>query len=322
MVYRRRIRSMAEGGVLAAVAILFAFMSAYLPLIGSFVNLIWPVPLVLLGVRNGYKWSLLTTVVVGILIALLMHPLQAVSIVVGFGLIGIVLGHAIRNQYGPVKTLAVGSAASLLSKAAVMGILFLVSGINPLIDQSDIAAQALEKSIEVYQSFGLTGDQLAQMKEQMALMASMIKIILPAGLVMAAVLDTFLNYWVARLVLRRLGHVVPAFPAFSRWRLPTVFAYAFIAAIGLLYWATTHELQWLKDIALNLQVLSSVFLFLQGLSLVFYLTERYQIGKMVRTVAIFLIVTNGLLSQVVILAGAFDMVLDYRRLRKNGSTEQ
>ncbi len=318
----RRIRPMAEGGILTAVAILFAFMSAYLPVIGAFVNLIWPVPIILLGVRHGYKWSLLTTAAAGLLIALLMHPLHAVSIVVGFGLIGIVLGHAIREKYGAMKTLAVGSLASLLSKAAVMGIAFLVSGVDPLFGQSDIAAKALEQSLELYQSMGIQGEQLDKMRENMATIGSLIKIILPAGFVMAAVVDTYLNYVVARLVLRKLGHVLPEFPPFSRWQLPRAIAYAFVLALVMLYWGQTREIGWLKDVAMNIQVISSAMLFVQGLSLAVFLLERYNVSRLFRGMLFFFIFTNGFLTQIVILAGAFDMVLDYRRLREQDSAEE
>ena len=117
-----RVRSMVEGGLLAAIAIIFAIISVYLPIIGPFVNLLWPVPIILLGVRHGYKWSIMATVVAGVIISMLVHPLQAVSVVVGFGLIGIVLGYAFRMEFSPAKTMLWGSAASLLSKIALLAI--------------------------------------------------------------------------------------------------------------------------------------------------------------------------------------------------------
>ena len=98
-----RVRPMVEGGILAAVAILFALISVYVPFIGVFVDLIWPVPIILLGVRNGYKWSIMATLVAGVLIAILLGPLRAVGVAIGFGLIGITLGHAFRKNYSPVK---------------------------------------------------------------------------------------------------------------------------------------------------------------------------------------------------------------------------
>ena len=97
-----RVRPMVEGGILSAVAILFALISVYIPFIGAFINLIWPVPIILLGVRHGYKWSMMATAVAGILIAILVHPLHAVAVAIGFGMTGIVLGHCFRKHLSPV----------------------------------------------------------------------------------------------------------------------------------------------------------------------------------------------------------------------------
>ena len=73
-----RVKPMVESGILSAVAILFAIISAYVPVLGAFINIIWPVPLVLLGVRHGHKWSIMATVVAGLITAMLLHPLHAV----------------------------------------------------------------------------------------------------------------------------------------------------------------------------------------------------------------------------------------------------
>ena len=129
-----RVKPMVEGGILSAVAILFALISVYIPLIGAFVNMIWPVPIILLGVRHGYKWSLMATVVAGILIAILLHPLHAVGVAIGFGLTGIALGQCFRRNLSPVHSVLIGSVASLASKLIVLAISAAVMGINPLAD--------------------------------------------------------------------------------------------------------------------------------------------------------------------------------------------
>ena len=49
----------------------------------------------------------------------------------------------------------------------------------------------------------------AKMGEQMKAMAELMKIIFPVAFVMASGVDTYLNYWAARAVLRKLGHQVP-----------------------------------------------------------------------------------------------------------------
>ena len=314
-----RVRPMVEGGILSGVAILFALISVYIPIIGAFINLIWPVPIILLGVRHGYKWSLMATAVAGILIALLIHPLHAVSVAVGFGLTGIVLGHCFRRKYRPVTSVLIGSVASLVSKLIVLGISAAVLGINPLADQSAAMSKAIEQAISVYRSFGMKETDLAQITENMRGMLELMKLILPAGLALASVVDTYLNFLVSRSVLRKLGHHIDPFPAFSRWSLYPVVLYVFIVSVLMLYWGKSRDITWLADAGLNLQVASSMLLMLQGLSMIFFYSLKYQVPKFIRWMLVVFVLSNGFITQMVVFAGAFDIAMDFRKLRRPAS---
>jgi len=313
--HQTRVVSMTEGGVLAAVAVVFALVSVYIPVLGTFVNLIWPVPVILLGVRHGFKWSILTTIVAGAIIALMMHPLQAASIVVGFGLIGIVLGHAIRSGMSPARAMLWGGAASLVSKAAVLGLVAVVMGINPLNTQSEAMGKAMEQAMNFYRTIGLNEQTIAQTAEMMQHVTELMKIIIPAAFVMAAGVDTYLNFVVARAVLKKLGHPVPGFPPFKNWHMPLVVAYAFGISLVMIYFGKAREVPELYSVGLNLQMLSSVLLLIQGLALFYFLADKYSLSRFVRGLILVLIFSNGILTQAVIFTGAFDLILDYRHLR-------
>lgn len=309
------VRPMVEGGVLSAIAIIFAMISAYLPVVGAFVNLIWPVPIILLGVRHGYKWSIMATAVAGTLIAILMHPLHAVSVVVGFGLIGITIGHAFRQKFSPVKTLLWGSAASLLSKIAVIGIAILVMGTNPLNMQGDVMLQATEQALGFYRDMGMSEENLAQMRETMIQAMGLMQIILPIGFAGAAVVDTYLNFWVAKAVLRRMGHTVEPFPPIREWTFPRAVAYVFVLATGAVYFGKTQEITWLYNIGFNVYIATMLLLAAQGLALFYFLAGKYNLSKILRAIILFLILSNGFLTQILVFAGVFDLMADYRKLR-------
>lgn len=311
-----RVKPMVEGGILSAIAILFALISVYLPLIGPFVNLIWPVPIILLGVRHGYKWSIMATIVSGIVIAMLMHPMHAVSVVVGFGLIGIVLGYAFRMGYNSSKTMFYGTIASIISKAAMLAIGAAVTGINPFNMQGDVMAKAMAQAVEVYRNFGMAEQDLTKITESMQTVVELMKIILPAGFIMASVVDTCLNFLIAKAVLKKLGHSIPDFPPFKHWALPDYIVYFFALAVVMIYWGSTREITILYNVGMNLQVMTSILLLVQGLALINFLVDKYKLSRLTKGIILFLIFTNGLFAQILIFAGAIDMVIDYRHLRK------
>ncbi len=317
-----KVRSMVEGGLLAGIAIIFALISAYLPIVGPFVNLLWPVPIILLGVRHGYKWSIMATVVSGLIIAMLIHPLQAVGVVVGFGLIGIVVGYAFRMEFSPAKTMFWGTIASILSKAALLGIGMAVTGINPFVMQGEVMTKAMEQGIEVYRNFGIAEEELTKMKDSMQAVFEIVKVILPAGFIMASVLDTFLNFLIAKKVLKKLGHHIEDFPPFKNWSVPDYIVYFFALSLVMIYWGDSRQITLLYQLGMNLQVITSSLLLVQGLALFYYFVDKYNLSRAVKGIILFLILINGFMSQVLIFAGAIDTILDYRRLRTPGKKEE
>lgn len=316
-----QIKPMVEAGILASIAIMFAFMSAYLPVIGAFIHLVWPVPIMLLGVRHGVKWSTLATVVAGILIAVLLHPLHAVSVVVGFGLTGIVLGHGLREKFNPAKTLLWGSAASLISSAAVVAISMVVMGANPFTIQQEAMTKALEQAIDFYRQMGMKEEELQQMTTTMGAVMELLKIILPAGFALAAVVTAYLNFTVAKIVLKKLGYYVEPFPPFREWQMPKIALYTFVVAVLCMYWGHSREITWLYTVGVNVQMISMIFLIVQGLALFYYLADKYKLSRLIRGIILFLVFTNGIMLQVIIFAGAFDMAMNYRQMRSRDMSD-
>ena len=75
----RKTSAMVEAGILAAIAIVMALISMYVPVAGVFVNFVWPLPIIICGMRHGLKWSLMSLTVAGIIVAIIISPLQAFS---------------------------------------------------------------------------------------------------------------------------------------------------------------------------------------------------------------------------------------------------
>lgn len=316
-----KVRPMVESGLLAAFSVILAVIGAYLPMIGGFFNLLWPVPIVLLGVRHGYKWSMLATVVAGVIISLLIHPLQALRVVIAFGLIGIVLGHAFRKNFSPGKTILWGVGASLISKAALLGIGIVTTGLNPFNLEGEIMAKSVEQTIEMYRQMGTPEEKLAQVTEQMQIAIALFKIMIPSVLMLTAVVDTFLNFFIAKVVLRKLGQDVEDFPPFKNWTVPDYSVYFFALSLVMMYWGDSRDITMIYNSGVNICALSVVALFIQGVSLFYYLGDKYNLSRIVRGIILLLIMSNVFLMLLLVYFGAADAIIDYRRLRKSPKIE-
>ena len=54
-----------------------ALISMYVPVLGAFVNFVWPLPIVICGCRHGLKWSVMTLLVATIIVAMIISPINA-----------------------------------------------------------------------------------------------------------------------------------------------------------------------------------------------------------------------------------------------------
>ncbi len=307
-------RPTVEAGIMAAIAVVFALISVYVPVVGAFVTFLWPVPIILLGVRHGFRWSVMATVVAGVLSAILISPLKAIHIVVGFGLIGLVFGHAFRAGFGPFKTILWGSVVCLISNLALMGLTFVVMGVNPFAFQIESMEKSMVEAIELYRGFGMTETMIAQMQEQFKIMMTLFQVLLPALLTLSAVFQTYLNFLLARAVLRKLGHATPAFPPFREWSLPKAMLYIAALATAALFFSQNLQSDLLAKIAVNILGGSLILLFGQGLALFYYLADKYNLSRLMRTIILIIILTNALLQTAAVFAGIFDLAVNFRQL--------
>ncbi|MDT8903286.1 YybS family protein [Anaeroselena agilis] len=306
-------RPTVEAGIMSAIAVIFALISVYVPVVGAFVTFLWPVPIILLGVRHGFRWSVMATVVAGVLSAILISPFKAVNIVVGFGLVGLVFGHAFRAGFGPFKTILWGSVVCLISNLALMGLTFVVMGINPFNLQIETMEKAMTEAVEFYRGYGMTEAALAQMRQQFKVMMTLFQVLLPALLAMSAVFQTYLNFILARAVLRKLGHQTISFPPFKEWSLPRQMLHFVTLAAATLFIGQYLHHELIGKIGLNLLGVAAILLFGQGLALFYFLADKYNLSRLMRNIILIMILVNSFLQIAAVFAGFFDLAVGYRQ---------
>jgi uncharacterized protein YybS (DUF2232 family) len=106
---------MVEGAIFAAIAIVFNLLFYYVPFVGVFINLIMPLPIVICGIRNGMRYSILSTVVASAIVAMLISPVHSLFFLAVFGIMGVALGECVHRQLPMKKLFVISTAAGLVS---------------------------------------------------------------------------------------------------------------------------------------------------------------------------------------------------------------
>ena len=134
---------MVEGAICAAIAIVFNLLFAYVPFMGIILNLIMPLPLVVCGMRNGMRWSIMAAVVSTVLVAMTVNPIHALFYIGVYGVMGIVLGECMHRHLPAQKLLLYASIGALASIGINMLLALYVMGIHPV----DMMFQSLDDAI-------------------------------------------------------------------------------------------------------------------------------------------------------------------------------
>jgi uncharacterized protein YybS (DUF2232 family) len=310
-------RSMVEGALLSAITVLLSIASIYLPLIGTLATFVWPVPIIILMLRHGMRTSIMATIVSGLIVSLLATPIDAVTIILGFGLTGIALGYAIRKEYSPGKIVLIGTGASVISKVIIIGISMLVMKINPINMQMDILVESLEGASEFYSSIGINPENIEPLLNSLKEMAKILPIIIPSILLLASIMDAFLNFNVARLVLKKLGHTIKPLPPFIYWQLPIYTVPMFLAgmAMSMLYYFYPSEI--LRFIGMNLTIFFPYLFMIQGLSLLAFFLNRMKANKILRITIVIFVIFNPVFSRILVFAGLLEILFNFRKLKKS-----
>lgn len=116
---------LAEGGLLADVAIVLELAAIYLPIVGTLLSFAVPTPFAILMLRRGTRATLLAGAVAAFLISILCGPhfgwrmgLEALA--------GLILGGAMRTRIRPsVAFLGVTLLVATLTFAAALGVIFI-----------------------------------------------------------------------------------------------------------------------------------------------------------------------------------------------------
>ncbi|HIU64967.1 MAG TPA: YybS family protein [Candidatus Avacidaminococcus intestinavium] len=309
--------AMVEAGILAAIAIVFALISTYIPVFGMLINFIWALPIVLCGMRNGLRWSIMTLIVSGIVIAMLLNPLNALMLVAVFGLLGIVLGECMRRKLAPLKLLGITSVAALASMVISVLLTFFVLGSDPIAMFFGLFDQALADLASVYQGYGLSEEQILAATNSAQDSFKLIRLVLPGSFLLSAPLLAFMNYWAAKAVLTKLGERFESFPPFINLALPKWILVPYILSLIVVIYFEGQDTLTVYLVALNIQLLCNVIFVFQGLAVAFWYIKNKDLPKWWGKIAVALVFISQFVSQYVVFVGAFDLLFDFRKLKSN-----
>lgn len=312
-VIQSRITPITTAGCFAAIMVVAAFLSAYVPFFAFVGFLIMPIPLAIIYMRFGGRMAVMMAVVASILMSIFLTPSVAFFVILAFGGAGMILGAGFRHDWSPLKMLAGVTAAWTVSFISGLVFTVVLTGYDVaqlsqdwmgLIDTiiNDVIANADQE--------GMTGVQLAQVK---ALFRSIIWV-LPLIFCLGMSVWAFVLLKLSHLIMNRLGYPVKPFLAIQCWEIPRNMLYLYVLAQVMEYWGTSRSIDVLNIAGMNVEALSGFFICIQGVAFVSYLLNRhFSISPFFQAIIIIWVFIIPVLQVFVFIAGVIDMIMGYRR---------
>lgn len=308
--------AMVEAGIMAAIAIVMALIIMYVPVLGVFVNFLWPLPIVICGCRHGLKWSIMTLLVATIIIAMLMSPINAFFLAAIFGLLGLILGECMRRHLPPMKLMLYGSVGGIIALVLNIVLSFLVLGIDPINMMFTSFDESLVQLAEYYREHGMSEADIKTSIDSYKEMFRMMRIIMPGAFFLCAPVMAFVNYIAAKKILVKLGESFENFPDFVLLKVPKWVLWPYcISLLAVTYFYQTDQSSWMYNVSVNVQTVCSFVLVFQGIVLLYWFVDTRKKPRWWANIGMLLLFAIPIFSQIMVYVGAFDLVFDFRKIR-------
>jgi len=275
-----------------AYIILLTAVNYFIPFLSMAVMIFWPVPIVYL-VQKKERNNVIGVIVIAALInGLLFGTLMGLMTVIGFGLVGFVIGNVIKEGLSPLKTLITAVITVVISQALI----FYVSSGMLNLNYQTLLQQAVESLSSEFDQQSVEQLITAQM--------SLIRMIFPALLAISASITGILNYYVSAWYLRRRGLNIELYKAVSSWYFPR-WTVSVLIVISLLLTS--------NSIFLNINIFMFFLAFLQGFAVLMYYLSTKNSSFLLKSFMIFLIFIFPPVPIILILLGLLDLWFNFRK---------
>lgn len=291
-------------GSIATLTLFLAYVS--FPLVGMLPGLLVPLPAIFYTLKSG-RICALVVAITAIVLALVTGPQSAGLYLLQCGVMTLALPEFMVREWGGARSIAAAVALNLaliLALAAVYGISQgvdvhgqVLKGINASIAQT----------VQIYEKSGLTGDELAGLRQGMQQAGVLIGRLYPALLVVSLALIAGLNLALLTKLAAKLPRPLPV-GDFKRFKNPEQLVWAVIVA----GFAMLPDAPVLTGVALNVLVVTLSLYFIQGMAVILHFFQRFTVPPLVRWICYLLLGLQPYLLVAVAALGIFDIWGDFR----------
>lgn len=276
--------------------LILTLVNIYIPFLSVFVLIVWPIPVAVITLKYDLNTTAGVIAVSAIISGILFGPIMGLIAVIGYGLVGFVIGSCLKEDIKPLRTLLVTIASVLLSHLLLLYVSRYMMGID---------LQSIFN--EVTALLGQTGN-ITNMEEMISNQLQLLKRLFPALIGISAIITGALNYYVTTWYIKRVGFKKPTFKSIRYWFLPRWFV-----SIGIVVSLLLQR----NIIFVNLNIILLFLALIQGYSVVMYFIDKKTKSSFIKIIFTMVIVFIPIFPPAIVLLGLIDFWFDFRKIKNS-----
>ena len=261
-------RNLAEGGLLLALYTILLFITLYVPLIGTILMFVLPVPFILIALKQNLKWSFLF-LAASTFMNIILGSIPAIPVTVMFGLIGITIGYYIQCNKSQLQMYIISVLIFIFGILAIFIGSMVLFDFNYIEETINMVESSLEQSEQMLTALG----QEEGVTETISQNLELIQTILPSFLVICSIIMVGIIFLVCKPIINRFSDKKLIIGKVRDMQLPKslLWYYLFIMISSLFF--SEEDGQLIYTFLVNGIYLLQFLILLQGFSFIFYFSN-------------------------------------------------
>jgi hypothetical protein len=287
--------------------------SILIPVFGFFCSLFIPLPTLYYRIKLGRTTSVIIPVLGFIIMVVVLNSFTIDAVFFAeLLLVGFILGELLEFRFPIDKTVLYACGVILIGTVVSLFIFSSVSGKNLFTILSEYVARNIELSLALYQSLGMSDENLRLIQGSLSKIQYVLVRIIPALTIASTLLVIWINILVSKALLKGKFRLHPDYEKLNQWQAPDFLVWAVIGC-GLLMLFPAGAA---KLFGINVLLIAMTIYFFQGMGIVSFFFERKKVPRFFKILLYSLIALQQLALLAVIGIGLFDTWFDFRKLKK------
>jgi len=273
--------------------LILTLVNIYIPFLSVFVLIVWPIPVAVITLKHDLNTTAGVVAISAIISGLIFGPLMGLLAVIGYGLVGFVIGNCLKEGIKPFRTLIFTVLSVLLSHILLIYIARYMMGIN---------FQTIINQVSTL--IGQTGG-MGNMEDMISSQLQLIQRIFPALIGISAIITGSLNYYVSTWYINKAGFNKSVYKEIKYWALPR-----WVIAIGIVISLILKRYM----IFVNLNMVLLFLTLIQGYAVTIYYIDKKTKNSIIKVIFTAVVIFIPLLPPALVLLGLVDFWFDLRKI--------